>query len=161
MKQGSILFLKLVIVLIGIIALVSMIRFPLTEGRATNLDLLSIYWDPFIVYMYLASSVFFVALYQAFKLLGYVGDNKIFSLNSMKALRTIRYCAIAGIAFIVVGELALIVTQSGNEDMAGPVALGIMMICISTVIVTALFVLEKIVQSAVPTKGENNITLKK
>src|SRR3990172_6510003 len=94
MKKSSTIFLQAVIVLIGIVALAIMIRFPLTEGRAANLDLFSIYSDPFIVYGYLASIPFFVALYQAFKLLGYIGQNKVFSLNSVKALRTIKYCAI-------------------------------------------------------------------
>src|SRR3972149_4529964 len=94
MKKRSTIFLQVVIVLIGIVALVVMLRFPLTEGRAVNLDLFSIYSDPFILYGYLASIAFFVTLYQAFKLLGYIGENKIFSLNSVKALRTIKYCAI-------------------------------------------------------------------
>ena len=94
MKRGSTIFLKVVILLIGAVALIGLIRFPLTEGRAVNLDLFSIYWDPVILYMYVASIPFFVALYQAFKLLGYIGQNKVFSLNSMKALRTIKYCAI-------------------------------------------------------------------
>ena len=36
MKRISIIFLQTVIVLIGIVALVIMIRLPLTEGRAKN-----------------------------------------------------------------------------------------------------------------------------
>src|SRR5687767_1728672 len=86
MKQRSTIFLQVVIVLIGILALAIMIRFPLTEGRAANLDLFSIYSDPFILYAYAASIPFFIALYKAFKLLGYIGQNKAFSLNSARAL---------------------------------------------------------------------------
>ena len=51
MKRGSTLFLKVVILLIAIGVLAGMIWFPQTEGRATNLDLISIYTDPFIIYM--------------------------------------------------------------------------------------------------------------
>src|SRR3989344_2634190 len=94
MKKSSTIFLQVVIVLIGIVALAIMVRFPLTEGRAVNLDLFSIYADPFIIYGYLVSIAFFIALYQAFKLLGYIGQNKVFSLSSVMALRTIKYCAI-------------------------------------------------------------------
>src|SRR4026207_975589 len=101
MKQRSTIFLQGVIVLIGIAALAIMIRIPLTEGRAVNLDLFSIYSDPFILYGYAAAIPFFVALYWAFKLLGYIGKNKVFSLGSVKALRTIKYCAIAQSIFIV------------------------------------------------------------
>ena len=105
MKRGSTIFLQIVIVALGIMALAVMIRFPLTEGRAVNLDLVSIYADPFLVYGYLASIAFFVALHQAFKLLGYIGQNKVFSLNSVKALRTIRYCAIVLSILIVMAAL--------------------------------------------------------
>ena len=66
MQRRSTIFLQVVIVALGIVALFIMIRFPLTEGRAANLDLFSIYADPFIIYGYVASIAFFVALYQAF-----------------------------------------------------------------------------------------------
>src|SRR3712207_4328936 len=88
-KSGSTLFLKLVILLIAIGVLAGMIRFPQTEGRATNLDLISIYTDPLIIYGYIASIPFFVALYQAFKLLGYVDNNSVFSQLAVKAVRKI------------------------------------------------------------------------
>ena len=63
MKNGSTLFLKVVILLIAIGVLAGLIRFPQTEGRAANLDLISIYTDPFIIYIYIASTSF---------LLGYI-----------------------------------------------------------------------------------------
>ena len=112
MKRSSTIFLQIVIVLIGIVALFLMIRFPLTEGRAVNLDLFSIYADPFIVYGYLASIPFFVALYQAFKLLGYIRQNKVFSLSSVKTLRTIKYCAIALSILIVIAAIYIRISFS-------------------------------------------------
>lgn len=77
MKRISTAFLQTVIVLIGIVALIILIWFPLTEGRATHLDLFSTYADPFILYGYGASMAFFVALYNAFRLLGY-NTNQLF-----------------------------------------------------------------------------------
>src|SRR6185295_2636816 len=105
MKRTSTIFLRIVIVLIGVLALGLMIRFPLTEGRAANLDLFHVYADPFILYGYVASIPFFVALYQAFILLGYIGQNKIFSPGSLKALRTIKYCAIIVSAAILMAAV--------------------------------------------------------
>ncbi len=78
MNKTSIIFLQAVITLIGLVTLMLLIWFPLTEGRATHLDLFSIYADPLILYVYVFSSAFFVALYQAFKLLHYIGKNKVF-----------------------------------------------------------------------------------
>ena len=159
MKKNSTVFLQVVIVLIGIVALFIMIRFPLTEGRAVNLDLFSIYSDPFIVYGYLASIAFFVALYQAFKLLGLIRKNQVFSLNSMKALRTIKYCAIILSILIVLAALYIRIFHAKDDDPAGFIAIAILATFISIVIATAEAVFEKTLQSAVDIKSENDLTV--
>ena len=159
MKKSSTIFLQVVIVLIGIVALAIMIRFPLTEGRAVNLDLFSIYSDPFIIYGYAVSIVFFVALYQAFKLLGYIGQNKVFSLNSVKTLRTIKYCAIIMSISIVTAVLYIRMSHNTDDDPAGFIAIGILATFISVVIATAAAVFERTLQSAVDIKSENDLTV--
>ena len=159
MKRSSTILLQAVIVLIGIVALAIMIRFPLTEGRAANLDLLSIYADPFIIYGYVASIAFFVALYQAFKLLGHIGQNKVFSRNSVKALRTIKYCAIAVSISIVMAALYIRIFHAKDDDLAGFIAIAILATFISIVIATAATVFEKTLQSAVEMKSENDLTV--
>ena len=159
MKRGSTIFLKVVIVLIGIVGLAVMLRFPMTEGRAVNLDLLSIYSDPFIIYGYLASIAFFVALYQAFKLLGYIGQNKAFSLSSVKALRTIKYCAIILSILIVMAAVYIRIFHAKDDDPAGAVAVAIVATFVSIVIATAAAVFEKLLQRAVDIKSENDLTV--
>jgi len=163
MKKGSTIFLRVVIVLIGIVALGVLIRFPMTEGRAVNLDLFSIYSDPFIIYGYLASIPFFVALYQAFKLLGYIGKNKVFSLSSVKALRNIKYCSIIQGALIMMAaiyiRLSFSVKSVTDDDPAGFIAISIVATFISIVIATAAAVFEKTLQSAIDIKSENDLTV--
>jgi len=161
MKKNSTVFLQVVIVLIGIVALAIMIRFPLTEGRAVNLDLFSIYADPFIMYGYAASIAFFVALYQAFKLLGYIGQNKVFSLNSVRALRNIKYCAIVLSILIVIAAIYIRVSFNGNadDDPAGFIAVSIVATFISIVVATAAAMFERTLQSAVDIKSENDLTV--
>ncbi len=159
MKKSSTIFLQVVIVLIGIVALAIMIRLPLTEGRAVNLDLFSIYSDPFIIYGYLASIPFLIALYQAFKLLGYIEQNKVFSLRSVKALRTIKYCAIILSASIVMAGLYIRIFHAKDDDPAGFLALCIVTTFISIVVATAAAVFEKTLQSAVDIKSENDLTV--
>jgi len=148
MKRGPIIFLKAVILFIGIVALASLIRFPLTEGRAANLDLFSIYWDSFIAYIYAASIPFFVALYQVFKLLGYIGQNKAFSSSSVKALKNIKYCAIAQSILIVIAALYIRIFYAEGDDPAGFIAIGILTAFVSVVIATAAAVFGKLLQSA-------------
>jgi hypothetical protein len=159
MKRSSTIFLQVVIVLIGIVALAIMIRFPLTEGRAANLDLFHIYADPFLAYGYLASIAFFVALYQAFKLLGYIGQNKVFSLNSVKALRIIKYCAIVLSFLIVMAGIYIRIFHAEGDDPAGFLAMCIVTTFVSIVIATAAAVFERTLQSAVDIKSENDLTV--
>ena len=161
MKKSSTLFLQGVIIFIGIVALAIMIRFPLTEGRATNLDLFSIYADPFIIYGYLTSIAFFIALYQAFKLLRYIRQNKVFSLKSVKSLRNIKYCAITLSCLIVIAATYIRVSFHGNadDDPAGFIAVAIVAIFISIVIATAAAMVERILQKAVDIKSENDLTV--
>lgn len=140
---------------IGIVALAIMIRFPLTEGRAENLDVFSIYSDPFILYGYAVSIPFFIALYKAFKLLRYIGQNKAFSLNSVKALRSIKYCAILLCIFIVLAGLYIKMFHNKNDDPAGFLAMCIVTSFVSLVVATAVAVFEKILQNGVDIKSEN------
>src|SRR3989344_2287745 len=147
MKKSSTIFLQVVVVLIGIMALATMIRFPLTEGRAANLDLFSIYSNPFIIYGYIVSIAFFVALYQAFKLLGYIGQNKVFSLSSVKALRTIKYCAIVLGILIVMAALYIRMFHATDDDPAGFIAMAIVATFISIVISTAAAGFERVLQN--------------
>lgn len=158
MVRGSTLFLKLVLFLIGVVTLVGMIWFPQTEGRAANLDLISIYKDPVIIFAFIASIPFFVALYQAFKLLGYIEQNKVFSQVAVNALRKIKYCVIIFIGFIFISEVFLIFWGL-DDDKAGPVALGIYTTFASIVIATAVAIAERLLQNAVDIKAENDLTV--
>ena len=155
MKQSSTPFLQGVIVLIGIVALTIMIRFPLTEGRAANLDLFSIYADPFILYGYAASIPFFIALYKAFKLLGYIGQNKAFTRNSVRTLRSIKYCAIALSIFIVMAGLYIRIFHNKDDDPAGFLAICVVTAFVSLVVATAVAVFEKILKNGIDIKSEN------
>jgi hypothetical protein len=159
MKRFSIIFLQAVIVLIGLVALAILIWFPLTEGRAANLNLFSIYSDPFIVFGFVTSIAFFVALYKAFKLLGYIGQNQVFSSNSVSSLKSIKYCAIIFSVFIVAAGLYIRVFHSKEDDPAGFIAMCILTTFAATVVATAAAIFEKILQNALDMKSENDLTV--
>ena len=159
MKRSSTIFLQIVIVLIGIGALALMLWEPQIEGvnaHATNFEIY--FKDPFLALAYIGSIPFFVALYQAFKVLGYAGQNKIFSQAAVKALRTIKYCALAIISFVVVEEI-FIMLNHGSDDPAGGVFMGVLITFGSIVIATAAAMFERILQNAVDIKSENDLTV--
>lgn len=159
MKKISILFLQAVIVLIGIVALAILLWFPLTEGRAANLDLFSIYFDLFILYGYAASIAFFVALYKTFKLLGYIGQNKVFSSSAVKTLKSIKYCAIVLSILIVLAGLYIRLFHNKEDDPAGFLAICIVATFVSIVFATAAAIFEKLLQNAIDMKSENDLTI--
>ena len=136
MKRNLLIFIQIVVVLIGIGVFVFMLWEPHLEGRNAQATLFEIYFkDPFLACAYIASIAFFVGIHQAFKALGYARQDKTFSQETVKALRTIRFCAIIIIGFVVAGVI-FILRNHGNDDPAGGIAIGILITLGS--IVTAL-----------------------
>jgi len=161
MKRSSTIFLQVVIVLVGIGALALLLWEPQIEGVNANATNFEIYFkDPFLALVYLGSVPFFVALYQAFKILAYVRQDATFSPATVKALRTIRYCAIAIIGFVVVEEIFILLMNNGDNDNPGaPILLGFLIIFPSIVVATAAAMFERILQNAVEIKSENDLTV--
>ncbi len=158
MKRSSTVFLQFVIVLIGMAAGAFLLWEPHIEGRNAHATPFEIYFkDPFLAYAYLASMAFFVALYQAFKVLGYAGQNQVFSPAAVKAMRTIKFCALAMIGFVVVGEIFFILPKS--DDPPAGIFLGLLVTFGSIVIAAAAAMFERLLQNAVELKSEHDLTV--
>ena len=158
-KRSSTIFLQAVIVLIGIGALALMLWEPHLEGRNAHATLYEIYFnDPFLAYAYLASIAFFVALFQAFTLLGYIGQDKLFSPGSLRALRIIRNCSITLVAMIGAAVAYLLIAVRGKDDIAGGVAMGVVMVLASVAVAVAAAVFERLLRNAPDMKFKNDLT---
>ena len=158
MKRSSTIFLQIVIVLIGIGILALLLWEPHIEGRNKHATLFEIYFkDSFLAYVYIGSIPFFVALYQAFKVLGYAGQNNIFSQAAVKALRTIKYCAIAIIGLVAVSVIFFLF--SDPDDRPAGVFMRILITFPSIVVAAAAALSERILQNAVEIKSENDLTV--
>ena len=157
MKRGSTLFLQIVLLLIAIGALFFLIWEPNVEGVNAHATLFQKYFSLFVAYVYVASIPFFVGLYQAIKVLGYAGQNKVFSPEAVKALRTIKYCALAIIGFVAVSVLFMI--GGDREDRPGGTFMRILVGFPSVVVATAAAIFERVLQKAVDIKSENDSTV--
>lgn len=142
----------------ALVVLTGLLWFPQTEGRAANLDLISIYADPFIIYIYIGSIPFFVGLYQAFKLLNFIETNRAFSQGAVDTLKKMKLASLSLIGFIALALLYLRFFAQG-DDVAGPVMLGIIVSFAIAVIATAAAVFQKLFQNAVDLKSENDLTV--
>ena len=160
MKRVSTIFLQVVIVLLGVGLLAALLWEPQLEGRNVNATQFEIYFkDPFLAYIYLAFVPFFIALYQAVRLLRFARRNEMFIPSAVRSLAIIKYCAIAVALFIVGAEAYIFVFVRGTDDVAGGVMMGAFIIFVSAVIATAAAVFQRILQSAVDIKSENDLTV--
>ncbi len=100
-----------------------------------------------------------MALYQAFKVLGYVRQNKTFSQAAVQALRTIKYCAVAIIGFVAVSVIFMYPMFGDKDDRPAGVFMRILITFPSIVIATAAAMFERILQNAVDIKSENDLTV--
>jgi len=158
MKRKSTIFLQVVIVALGIITLALLLWVPHLEGRNAQATFFEIYFkDPFLALVYIGSIPFFVALYQVFKVLRCVAQNKVFSQTTVNALRNIKYCSITIIGFVAVEEIFIMLNDS--DDRAGGVFMGVLITFGSIIVATATAMFEKNLQNAVDIKSKNDLTV--
>ena len=144
MNRSTTRFLQFAIVLIGLVFLALLLWEPQIEGRNAHATQFQVYFnDPFLVYAYAAAIPVFVALHQAFKALGYVGQNRTFSPATARALRTIRTCALTVVGFLLGGEAWLFLYMSGKDDIVGGVAIGLFFLLISLTVAAITAMLER------------------
>lgn len=123
MKRAAIILIQILVVLIGLAVLAFLLWEPHVEGRNVNATLYQIYFnDPFLAYAYLGSISFFAGLYQLFRVLGYVRQGRLFLPPAVKAVHKIKYCALATVCFVVVGEIFIL--NNDSDDRAPAVVMG-------------------------------------
>jgi len=148
MKSSSALFLQVAIVLIGIGVLALMLWEPHIEGRNAHAATFEIYFkDPFLAYVYVGSTPFFIALYRAFGLFGHVRKIGAFSQVSVDALRAIKHCAIAIIGFVAVG-VVFVITFGDKDDRPAGVFMSFLVTFASSVIAIAAAMFARTLQNA-------------
>ena len=160
MKRSSTIFLQVVIVLIGIGTLALLLWEPNIEGRNAHATPFEVYFkDPFLAYVYVASIPFFVALYQAFRVLTYVRQETTFSPATVKAMRTIKYCALAIIGFVAGSVVFMPFSNPDDDDGPQGVVMRIIITFAWIVVASVAAIFERILQNAVEIKSENDLTV--
>jgi hypothetical protein len=152
--RGPTILLKAVIVLIGIAVLALcaiLLPWGIVSTKVGN-------YRPILFGMYVPAIPFYIGLYQALKLLDYIDRNKAFSILSVKALGTIKYCAYIISALYAAG-MPYIYYVADQDDAPGVVAIGLVIVGASFVVATAAAVFQRLLQNAVDIKSENDLTV--
>lgn len=154
MKRGSTIFLRAAIIALGL-AVIAVCIFALPAGiRAEEAD----GYRPILIGMYFTALPFFFALYQAMKLLQYIDTGKIFTGVATGALWYIKYCAFIISALFAAG-MPYIYHVANEDDAPGIVALGLVIVGASFVIAIATGVFQRLLQTVIDIKSENDLTV--
>ncbi|MGM0840080.1 MAG: DUF2975 domain-containing protein [Bacillota bacterium] len=157
MKRET-LFLKIAVFLIGtpVLAL-CVFGLPWLAKDVAGWELAYLIYGILIV-MYVSAIPFFVALFQAIRLLSYIDKNDAFSELSVKALKNIKYCATT-ISIVYVAGMPLFYLMGERDDAPGVIVIGMMFVFAPLVIAVFAAVLQKLLKNAIDIKSENDLTV--
>ncbi len=159
MKRET-LFLKVVVFLLAVpVVAVCVILLPwLIRDTSQSNWVLANFLYPIIGVMYASAIPYFIALYQAFLLLGYIDKNTAFSEGSVKALKNIKFCAIA-ISVLYLASMPFFYLIGEKDDAPGVIIIGMVLTFAPVVIAAFAAVLEKLLTHAIEIKSENDLTV--
>jgi hypothetical protein len=159
MRNYSTLILRLAIFAAGAIVI------AILSGAAW----LAITTEPFSVYYILsyillagtclAAIPCFIALYQSYKLLGYIDTGRAFTELSVKALRIITYSAFVEFLICTLGGLPFCYVVAEIDDAPGFIIIGMVIAGVAFIISVFASVLNRLIQDAITIKSENDLTI--
>lgn len=159
-KHGSTHFLRVVVFGMGAVALLLcyLILPPIYREWASVFPHVANLKYPLLVLLVATTIPFFIALYQTLKLLNYVDRNEALSDLSVTALKYIKYCSVVfGLLYAAI--LPFIYLFADLVDAPGVMIIGFIMAFAPLVIAVFAAVLQKLLQSAIDIKNENDLTV--
>ncbi|WP_408009988.1 DUF2975 domain-containing protein [Pseudalkalibacillus sp. A8] len=159
MKRGT-LFLKVVVFLLAIPILamcIFLLPWIASDVSENNWEFAYLVY-PVLICMYASAIPFFIALYQAFRLLSYIDKNKAFSELSVRALRNIKFCAIT-ISVLYLVSMPFFYLIGEKDDAPGVIVIGMVLTFAPMVVAVFAAVLQRLLQEAIDIKSENDLTV--
>ncbi|WP_407371661.1 DUF2975 domain-containing protein [Carnobacterium sp.] len=156
MKRGTTIFLKAALILIGLpVLFLSIVGFIWLMRNPANPNYDQLLY-PIVIGIYVSAIPFFIALYQAFKLLTHIDRNQAFSDLCVKALKNIKFCALI-ICGLYVGMMPFVFGVAQMDDAPGLVLIGMVPVFASFIITVFAAVLQRLLQEAIDIKKENDL----
>jgi hypothetical protein len=160
MKRGSTIFLKLVLCVMGLIGVaLAIFALPsIPSQKMANYPYLLQLAYLFMTGLYMAAVPFYIALYEAWQLLNYIDKNVAFSPLSVKALKYIKYSAVAVSVCFAMG-LPFLYMFAELDDAPGLIIISTAFAASPLVVATFAAVLQKLIANGLDIKSENDLTV--
>ncbi|MEK4304118.1 DUF2975 domain-containing protein [Oceanobacillus sp. M60] len=160
MQKSSTTFLKTVIYLMGLIMIaLSVILIPqiiIDISDSSAMVKWVIY--PIVIGVFLTTIPFYLALYQALKLLRLIDQNQTFSEEAVFTLKKIKQCALT-ITGIYILTMPFIYLFAEKDDAPGVIIIGMVPLFVSFVVAVFASLLQKLFKNALEIKTENDLTV--
>ena len=160
-KKGSTMLLKitlvfmtLIVLVLAVFALPNIYKGALIEFPGVPNVVLGI-----IIAMYAVTVPYFLVMWQSWKLLILIDQNKGFSEFSIKAFRSIKFASLVGGLILMIGFVPLLYPIAQLQDAPGLLVIGFAFSCIPFVVAIFASLLEKLFQNALDMKSENELTI--
>ncbi|MDP4549609.1 DUF2975 domain-containing protein [Alkalihalobacillus macyae] len=153
-------FLKVVVILLAMPVLamcIFLLPWVISDASVSDWEYAYLVY-PVSISMYASTIPFFIALYQAYQLLSYIDKNEAFSELSVRALRKIKFCAIAiGVLYVMTMPFFYLIGE--KDDAPGVILIGLVLAFTPMVIAVFAAVLQKLFKNAIAIKSENDLTV--
>lgn len=154
MKINTTAILRIAIVLISMFVLgLCLLMTPAFSQEGVEYGYLYV-----VIGIYLSAIPFFSGLYAAWRMLGYIDKQQAFSTGTKRELTRIKFYALSITAIYALG-LPLLYQVAQKDDAPGVLAIGIMVVFASFVVAAFAALMEKVLQSALDIKAENELTV--
>lgn len=154
------MILKIAVIMLGIpVAALSVLLLPWIARDAAQSSIRMAYVIyGILILMYISVVPFFAALYQGFRLLGYIDSNKAFLELSLKSIQKIRSCA-AAISIIYLFAMPLFYIVAEIDDAPGVILVGMIFVFAPLTVTVFAAILKKLLKNAIDLKNDNELTI--
>lgn len=162
MKQFvSTILLKAVIILLGIASLAFCIFLvPNFANQASEIvPAVAFLKYPFLICMYAVMGVFFYALFNGMRLIGYAEKDNVFSELSITALKRMKRSGFIMTGLLYFAGMPAIYLVAEVDDAPGLIFVGFAIASIPLIVATFVAILQKHLREAVDMKSENVFTV--
>ena len=152
--KTTLVFMGLIVLALTVFALPNLYKGALAEFPYAPNAILGI-----VIVLYAVAAPYFFVLWQSWKLLALIDQNRGFSIFSVIAFRNIKYASLIGGLLLMIGFVPLLYPIAEEDDAPGLLIYGFLFGCIPFVVSVFASVLEKLFQNALDMKSENELTI--